>query len=90
MSQNNFEEKVLEELSNIKITLERHEGYHDRNTASLEEHVKRTNLLEAQIEPIKTHVIMVNTAIKVVAFLLTAIGGFILGLDKLGILKKLF
>lgn len=83
-------DKVQEDVNEIKVILA-------RNTASLEEHMKRTAIAEErielvqeqmteQIEPIRKHVIMVNTAMKLVA----GAGALILFLNELGILDKLF
>ena len=82
-------DKVQEDVNEIKLILA-------RNTASLEEHMKRTAIAEerieivqeqlsTQIEPIKRHVIMVNTGMKVLA----ALGAILLFLNELGILSKL-
>jgi DNA repair ATPase RecN len=90
---NKFEEKldkVQEDVNEIKIILA-------RNTASLEEHMKRTAIAEQRIEmvqehmseqiaPIRAHVTMVNTALKV----LGALGAILLFLNELGILKSIF
>jgi DNA repair ATPase RecN len=83
-------DKVQEDVSEIKVILA-------RNTASLEEHMKRTAIAEerielvqeqmaVQIEPIRKHVIMVNTAIKLIA----GAGAVILFLKELGLFDKLF
>ena len=42
--------KVLEDLTDIKIILTRHEIFHEANTKNLETHIKRTNLAEQRIE----------------------------------------
>jgi hypothetical protein len=60
-------DKVIEKLQDIDRTL-------IRNTISLEEHMRRTILLEQAIEPLKAHVLMVNGAMKVMAVLLTIAG----------------
>jgi hypothetical protein len=100
--------KILEDLTDIKVILTRHEIYHESNTRILEEHMRRTRAAETRIEmlheadttlkekidekldPIKRHVDMVNTTIKVVGVTLTALGAIIMALYSMGILQKLF
>lgn len=53
-----------------------------RNTATLEEHVRRTNLLEAEIKPIKRHVDVVQGAGKFTV----AIAGLVATLKSIGLL----
>ena len=60
-------EKIDERLSNIDVSLV-------RQTVSLEEHVRRTNLLENEIRPIKRHVLMVEASLKVVGLLSIILG----------------
>lgn len=40
----------------------------------LDEHIRRTNLLEAEIKPIKRHVDMVTGAMKMIGLLATGMG----------------
>lgn len=47
--------KIFEGLIEIKVTLARHEALHERNTASLEHHVKRTDLAEDNIRLLQDH-----------------------------------
>jgi hypothetical protein len=63
---------IVEKIHSIDKTL-------DRNTDSLDMHIKRTNLLEKKLAPIDKHVTMVNGVIK-----------FLLGLAALTALFKLF
>lgn len=53
-----------------------------RNTSSLEEHVRRTNILEEDMKPVKGHVTFVNNAAKLVA----ACASTLLFLKSLGLL----
>ena len=80
-------DKIQEDITDIKITLA-------ANTSSLQEHMRRTAIAEDRIEliqsemntqltPIKSHVTMVNTALKVLA----ALGAILLGLHQLGLIK---
>lgn len=43
------------------------------NTASLKEHMRRTELLENQVKPIEAHVHLMNNAAKVASVLLGAV-----------------
>lgn len=79
-------DKLDSKLDNIEVTMA-------RNTESLIHHEKRTTLneqhlelLRSEITPIKNHVQAVNTLI----LLITGIGGILLFLNELGLLKSLF
>lgn len=59
-------DKILEDLSEIKVVTA-------VNTAHLEEHIRRTDLLETRVEqvatsiqPLKSHVDMVKGAVKLI------------------------
>lgn len=56
-----------ENISSIDKTLA-------RNTVSLEEHIKRTNLLEKKLEPVEAHVNKVNGAFILIGILSTVLG----------------
>lgn len=43
-------DRLLDNSAEQGATLARHEALHERNTASLEEHVRRTDLLEVRLE----------------------------------------
>jgi hypothetical protein len=73
-------------------TLERHAEKLDvynanleRLTVTVEEHVRRTNLLESQLKPIKAHVDFINTLAKLV----TVGAAFLVALKSLGILSSM-
>lgn len=68
-------DKITEHLSSIDVTLA-------VNTASLVEHVKRTNLLEAELKPVSKHVVMMESAFKIIGVVGSA-AAFILGCLKL-------
>lgn len=57
-------DKIVDTLGQQAITLE-------RLTVTVEDHVRRTNILEADIAPIKRHVWMVNGALKLIGLLAT-------------------
>jgi hypothetical protein len=59
MDDTEFKIKVVERLTKI-------ESHLDRNTASLDEHIRRTNQLEDRVEHIENHVTEVGGAIKLV------------------------
>lgn len=70
---NKIEEKlevVVEKIHAIDKTME-------RNTASLEEHVKRTNLLEEKLTPVEDHVKAVNAVLKFIGALSILAGLFL-------------
>lgn len=50
-------DKIVDTLGQQAITLE-------RLTVTVEDHVRRTNILEEDIKPLKRHVWMVNGALK--------------------------
>lgn len=83
-------DKVKDDMSDMKITMA-------ANTATLEVHVKRTDLAEESInhlresfieelKPIKSHVSFVKGAI----WALGISGALIFGLSQMGIFSKLF
>lgn len=55
-------DKVADRLTSIDVTLGRQEE-------QLAYHIKRTDMLEEQLAPVKTHVAMVNGALKLVGIL---------------------
>ena len=50
-------DKITDKIANIDVTL-------GKQSVILEEHVKRTNLLEEKLEPIEKHVHMIQGALK--------------------------
>ena len=78
MSENDFQLKVVERLSSI----EAHLGHYN---ASLDEHMKRTEMLEERFEPIEKHVQEVSGALKFVKFVVWILAsvGTILSIVKL-------
>lgn len=55
-------DKISEDIYEINISLA-------KNTISLEEHIRRTNLLEEEIKPVKAHVNLVESIFKIIGFL---------------------
>lgn len=55
-------DKVVDNINSINVTL-------GKQSVILEEHVKRTNLLEAKIEPIEKHVAMVHGVLKFIGLI---------------------
>jgi hypothetical protein len=64
--------KTDEKIGNIEVILA-------RNTTSLEEHIKRTNILEQKLEPVETHVKHVEGIVKFTIWLATISGLYELG-----------
>lgn len=63
-------DKILEKIHSIDITMA-------RNTASLEAHMKRTDLLEKKLEPVENHVSMINAGVKLLGAVGAIIGIFV-------------
>lgn len=73
-------DKVLEKLDKIDERVDRIDVTLGKQEVHLEEHIRRTNILEGQIKenevraekdlaPIKKHVTLVNTVVKILIFL---------------------
>ena len=60
-------DKIGERMGNIDVTLA-------KQSIILEEHVKRTNLLEGKLAPVEKHVIMVNGVLKFLGLVAILIG----------------
>ena len=76
------DERVFKQLDRIEERLDRIDVTLARNTASLEEHMRRTALLEQEVKPIKAHVAMVNGVFKFLGAI-SLILGIIAGAAKL-------
>lgn len=66
-----METKMWEKLDKIEAHLGNQEVHLGKLTVSVEEHIKRTNLLEDQIKPVLSHVHEMRGAIKVLSILAT-------------------
>ncbi len=73
---------VLARLDKIDDRLDESNATHVRNTTTLEHHVRRTDLLEAQIAPLQTHVAVVAALGKTFALVGTLVG-ILVGIAKL-------
>lgn len=62
-----MDDRILDKLDRIEAIQVKQEVHLGKLTVSVEEHVKRTNLLEEDIRPIKKHVAMVEGALKLIA-----------------------
>lgn len=60
-------DKVVEHISSIDVTLA-------KQHISLKDHIRRTELLEQQVEPIKKHVNMVQGALKLIGLVSVCLG----------------
>lgn len=74
-------EWLAEELGKISDKQDKMQDVLVRNTAILDEHIRRTNLLEAEVKPIKKHVDIVQGSSKVAI----AMFGLLATLKSLGI-----
>jgi len=72
-------DRIESRLDSIDVTLV-------RNTAQLEEHIRRTEILEEEIKPVKAHVSLMNNTAKIIAL----IAASLVFLKTLGLLDKLF
>lgn len=79
---NQFHEYIIAELREQGKRLDIQNATLVRLTASVEEHVRRTNLLEQQIVPLKAHVALINSICKIA----TALAGIVLFLKTSGLL----
>lgn len=70
-----YNDRLLNILEKIEARLDTLDTTMVKNTMSLEEHIKRTNLLEDEFKPIKKDHAFVMAALKVIS---SAIGGAIL------------
>lgn len=66
----------MSDMTRIEDKLEKIEGHIgtqavtlERLTVSVEEHVRRTNLLESKVEPLEKHVSMMNGALRLISVL---------------------
>lgn len=79
-------DKILEDITVIKVELAETKVILDRNTESLQEHMRRTEILETKfesdLEPIKKHVAHVEGAGKLLV-LGSVLVGIVLGLLEL-------
>lgn len=60
-------DKIDDKLAIIDTTLL-------RNTITLEEHIRRTSILESEIKPLKKHVTLVESFFKIIGFTSTLVG----------------
>jgi phosphoglucomutase len=89
-------DKILEDITGLKVDMAETKVTLDRNTDSLEIHMKRSDAIEAKLEqdyqklveeidPIKKHVQL----IKNIFWFVGALGATLLGLKELGLLSLL-
>lgn len=90
MEDNNKTDKILEAISEVKITLARHGVLHEKNTEDLAEHIRRTELLESRTEAQQMEIYALKTSHAVARATLlsswktiTIVVGLILGAIKL-------
>jgi hypothetical protein len=67
MSSNPLHEMIVGQLNRQGERLDAYNATLDRLTITVEEHVRRTNMLEQQLKPIKAHVDFINTLSKFVS-----------------------
>ena len=67
-------EKISDKLETIDTRINNIDKTLVKQEAQLAEHIRRTNLLEQKLEPIDTHVKMVNGAFKFIVILSLVLG----------------
>lgn len=67
-------DKVLEKLDKIDERVDRIDVTMAKQEVVLEEHVRRTNILEDELKPIKKHVNMVNAVVKILVVVGSLVG----------------
>lgn len=77
-------DQIREDIAVIKEKIVRQEVHMERYNALLEEHIKRTNLLESRVIPIEDHVKFLNTLAKVTVALMGGLGSLIAILKAFG------
>jgi len=60
-------DKILEQQGEMNVTLA-------KQSVILDEHIKRTNLLEVKLAPIEKHVIMLNGVLKFIGMVAIVVG----------------
>lgn len=58
-------DKIAEDITDIKVTSAKQEVNLENLTEQVRIHVKRTDLLELEIKPIKEHVALINACLKI-------------------------
>jgi len=61
-------DKITDHMANIDVTLA-------KQSVLLDEHIKRSNLLEAKLAPVEKHVAIINTILKILGGLAATGGG---------------
>lgn len=74
-------ERIFDKLESIDKRLDSVDVTLGKQSIILDEHVKRTNLLEKKMEPIEKHVVIVGGLMKYVGFAIS--GGVLVELIKL-------
>ena len=69
-------DRILDKLDRLQENMNDMDKTLVRNTDSLEHHIKRTDLLEESIKPLKKHVLMAEAVLKVMG-LTAAISSFV-------------
>jgi hypothetical protein len=74
---------ISDDITEIKVIMA-------RNTMSLEEHIKRTNILEEKLEPVEAHVLKVEGATQFVLITVKILGGIVAAMSIIGALFAAF
>lgn len=79
-------DNIQSDLTDIKITNAQQAEQIKIITASVVHHIKRTDDLQTLVELLQRNASAINVGIKIIL----GVGSFILALDQLGILRRLF
>ena len=69
-----FNEKLVNDINSIKVSIGKIEVTLEKNTDSLIEHMKRSDMLEKKLEPVERHVMIVNGLFKLMVVLIGLAG----------------
>lgn len=67
MTPDEFMDRVLDKLDRLDERLDSMSNTQVRQAASLDEHMRRTEILENEMKPIKNHVALTSAVAKIVA-----------------------
>ena len=69
-----FNEKLVNDITDIKVSIARIDVTLEKNTDSLIDHMRRSDLLEKKLEPVERHVMIVNGLFKLMVVLIGLAG----------------
>jgi flagellar motor component MotA len=67
-------DKIMENVVDLKVAQAAHTEVQKKHNESLDEHMRRTDLLEQQIKPLETKAAMIEGAFKLIGGLAVGVG----------------